>query len=251
MNLSGKVVVITGAAGGIGAACARFICEIGGHVVVADRNGARDAVVAALSAEGLSVEAAELDVTDRAATDALIDGVCERHGRLDGFVANAAVNAGGSFITHTDEEWRRVMSVNLDGVYFGVRAAARRMTERRTGSIVILSSICGVKAVRPEVHAAYDVSKAGVAHLAKVVGCELAKTGVRVNAVGPGYTETSLLMDFLADHPDFGERWLDDIPMGRLLKPEEIAGTVGFLLSDLSSAITAQLIMADGGYSAS
>jgi NAD(P)-dependent dehydrogenase (short-subunit alcohol dehydrogenase family) len=248
MNLQGKVIIVTGAAGGIGAASTETICEYGGHVIVADCNGKEQDVAKSLAAAGHSVEPASLDVTDSKATDSLIEAIWRQHGRLDGFVANAAINDGDAFLDHTDEQWRRVMSVNLDGVFFGVRAAARRMSKQKSGSIVIVSSICGMKAVRPEVHAAYDVTKAAVAHLAKVVGCELGRTGVRVNAIGPGYTETPLLMEFLQSHPGFLQHWVEDTPIGRLLKPKEIAGTVAFLLSDLSCAITAQLIVADGGY---
>ncbi|WP_334174546.1 SDR family oxidoreductase [Pseudoxanthobacter sp.] len=249
MELRDRVVIVTGGARGIGLAIARAVCAAGGCAVIADRAGA-EAAAGTLRAAGHAAEAATLDVTDSAAVDALTDDVARRHGRIDGFVANAAFANASTLLDHTDAEWRGVMAVNLDGVFYSVRAAGRHMVKAGRGSVVVISSVAGVRAVRPEVHAAYDVSKAAVAHLARVVGVEWAKSGVRVNAVGPGYTETEMLRAVGIEHPEVMARWLDDMPNGRLLQPDQIAAVVAFLLSDASSAINAQLIMADAGYSA-
>ena len=142
------------------------------------------------------------------------------------------------------------LKINLDGVFYCVRSFGKRMVERKSGSIVCISSIAGVKAVRPELHAGYDVSKAGVAHLCRVVGVEWATHNVRVNAVGPGYTETDMLKKVGLEQPAVMKAWIDDIPMKRLLQPAEIAATIGFLVSDAASGITGQLVMTDAGYSA-
>lgn len=248
MELENKIIIITGGARGIGAAIAETVSEKGAHVVIADIEGAPE-IASQLRAQGRAASGMQLDVTDSAGVDTFLDKVISEHGRIDGFVANAALVNSSAMIDHTDDEWRRVMSVNLDGVFYCVRAAGRHMIAAGSGSIVAISSIAGVKAVRPEVHAAYDVSKAAVAHLARVVGVEWAKHNVRVNAVGPGYTETEMLKAVGIANPEIMAQWLADMPTGRLLQPQEIANVVAFLLADASSAITAQLIMADSGYS--
>lgn len=250
MDFSDKTIAITGGARGIGYAIANAVVTAGGHVAIADLSGAEDAAEQ-LKAAGYSAEGHTLDVTDSGAIDAFVDGIVQRRGALDGFVAGAAFANSSTMLEHSDKEWRDVMSVNLDGVFYSVRAAGRHMTKAGSGSIVVISSTAGVKAVRPEVHAAYDVSKAAVAHMARVVGVEWAKTGVRVNAIGPGYTETEMLKSVGIEHPEVMAVWLEDMPGGRLLQPEEIANVVAFLLSPQSSAINGQLVMADAGYTSS
>lgn len=248
-SLKGHVVVVTGAARGIGEAIARQVGGMGAHVVMADLSDAVRETARSLVEDGLSAEAVTVDVTQSESVDALASELVGRHGRLDGLVANAGISYEAETASHTDEQWRRVMSINLDGVFYCVRGFGRHMLESGRGSIVAISSIAGVKAVRPEFHAGYDVAKAGVAHLARVVGAEWAARGVRVNAVGPGYTRTRMLEDVGIQRPEVMAKWIDDIPMKRLLEPVEVASTVGFLLTNAASGITGQLIMADAGYS--
>eukprot|EP01037_Dinobryon_pediforme_P015620 gene15621-15766_t len=249
-RLDGRIIVVTGAARGIGATIAHHIATLGAYVVLTDRSPAGAATANSLVEAGLSAEYIEMDVTSSEDVNRVSVDLLGRHGRIDGLVANAGIAYESSTVDHTDADWRRVMSVNLDGTFFCLRAFGRLMVNAGRGAMVATSSIAGVKAVRPEVHVGYDVSKAGVAHMCRVLGVEWAKSGVRVNAVGPGYTDTEMLAEVGRTQPEVMKRWLDDMPIGRLLDRTEIASAIAFLLSDASRGITGQLLMVDGGYSA-
>ncbi|MCB2129045.1 MAG: SDR family oxidoreductase [Rhodobacteraceae bacterium] len=249
-SLDGKVAVVTGAARGIGEAISRQLGEMGAHVVMADMLDVVDETARKLGDEGLSTEGERVDVTSSQNVNELAKRVNAKHGRVDIVVANAGIAYESTTEDHSDEDWRRVMSINLDGVFYTARAFGNIMLDQGGGSIIAISSIAGVKAVRPELHIGYDVTKAGVAHFCKVAGVEWAARGVRVNAVGPGYTNTEMLQRVGLEQPEVMARWIDDIPMSRLLEPSEIAQAVAFLASDAASGITGQLLMADAGYSA-
>lgn len=249
-SLEGKVAFVTGAAGGIGSAITERLAGLGAAVVLADAVDGVTEAAKRWSDKGFRAQGVKVDVTDSAAVEKIAAALNEEHGAVDILVANAGISYESNTQEHSDADWRRVMAINLDGVFYCMRAFGKRMVERRSGAIVATSSIAGVKAVRPELHAGYDVSKAGVAHLCKVVGVEWAPFNVRVNAVGPGYTETEMLKKVGMEHPAVMKTWLDDTPAKRLLQPAEIAATIGFLVSDAASGITGQLIMTDHGYSA-
>lgn len=249
-SLDNKTAVVTGGAGGIGSAITERLGNLGATVVLADIADYVEDSAKKWGAQGFRTKGVQLDVTDPKAVEKAASALNEEFGAIDILVANAGIAYESNTQDHSDEDWRRVMSVNLDGVFHCVRAFGKRMVDRRRGSIVAISSIAGVKAVRPELHSGYDVSKAAVAHLCRVVGVEWAPFNVRVNAVGPGYTETEMLKRVGMAQPAVLKAWLDDVPTRRLLQPAEIAATIGFLVSDAASGITGQLLMADHGYSA-
>jgi NAD(P)-dependent dehydrogenase (short-subunit alcohol dehydrogenase family) len=247
-GLQGRVAVVTGAARGIGATISRHLAALGATVVLADRNATVEETAREL---GSPASALVFDVTDSKAVDAAAKQVLDKHGRIDILVANAGIAYEKSAVDHTDEDWRRVMAVNLDGVFYTARAFAPAMIAKKSGAMVLISSIAGVKAVRPELHVGYDVAKAGVAHMARILAIEWAPFGLRVNAVGPGYVDTELLAEVGRTQPEVMKIWIEDMPIGRLLRQEEIAGTVGFLASDAATGVNGHLLMTDGGYSVS
>jgi len=250
-SLAGRTAVVTGAAGGIGSAITERLGGLGATVVLADAVDRVTDAAKEWADKGLKTKGVKFDVTDSKAVEKVAAQLNEEFGAIDILVANAGIAYESNTQDHSDEDWHRVMKINLDGVFFCVRSFGKRMVERKRGSIVAISSIAGVKAVRPELHAGYDVSKAGVAHLCRVVGVEWAPFNVRVNAVGPGYTDTEMLRKVGMAQPEVLNMWLNDTPGKRLMKPAEIAATIGFLVSDAASGITGQNVMTDNGYSAS
>lgn len=233
--LDGLVALVTGGGSGIGAATAALLRARGATVVAADlRPG-----------DGIEV----LDVTDESAVDALVASVVERHGRLD-LAANVAGTSGvyAEVADSTTADWRATMAVNLDAVYFCVRAQLRAMRARGAGSIVNVASSAGRMGV-PGL-AAYSASKHGVLGLTRSAALEVARAGVRVNAVCPGSVRTPMLRSFVGGDEDVLEKMGRRAPMGRLGEPSEIAEAVVWLLSGAASFVTGSVVEPDGGVAA-
>jgi NAD(P)-dependent dehydrogenase (short-subunit alcohol dehydrogenase family) len=248
-QLRDRVAVVTGAAGGIGREVCTHLAALGAIVVAADRARNVAEVTAALQQSGAKADSIVFDVANSKAVDEACTEIIRRHSKVDILVANAGIAYESATIDHSDADWRRVMDINLDGTFYCVRAFGREMVKRRSGAIVATSSIAAITAVRPELHVGYDVSKAGVSHLCRILAVEWAKYNVRVNAVGPGYTDTELLANVGRTKPEIMKVWLDDMPVHRLMTPREIASVIGFLASDAASGVTGQVLMVDGGYS--
>ncbi len=251
MNLTGKVALVTGGAGDMGKAIAIQLRNLGATVVLADLKDNVGQVASDLSTDGHKVDWVKIDVSDSKSVDAGVAETVKRHGGLHVLVANAGISYEQSTLEHSDENWRRVMAVNLDGAFFCIRAAGRQMAANGGGSIIAISSICSVTTSRPEIHIGYDVSKAGIGHMCRNVAIEWASKNIRVNAVGPGYTDTVMLEEVGKTRPAVMKQWLEDMPIHRLMAPREIADAVAFLASDAASGITGHELMVDGGYSVS
>lgn len=243
-DLSGRLAVVTGGAAGIGRAISGVLAEAGARVVVADRDGAR-AEAAAAELGGIALV---LDVTDAAACEAAAARLAEAEGAPDILINNAGIVQNAPALEVALDDWRRVIDVNLHGVFHTARAFGAPMVAAGRGAVVNISSICGEVAVHPQPQAAYNASKAAVNLLTRSLAVEWAGR-VRVNAVAPGYTATELTLAGRS-RPEWFETWLAGIPMRRLAEPREIALAVAFLASDAASYITGTVLTVDGGYTA-
>ena len=248
-SLGGKTALVTGAGRGIGREIARGYAEAGASLVLADINGQRARAVASeLERAGVEVLALEADVSDSAAVDAMVSAAVERFGRLDVAVNNAGVCELAEVCETTDEQWRKIFSVNADGVFYCCRAEARQMLaqEHSGGSIINMASMSGLIANHPQTQSAYNASKAAVIHFSRSMAAELAPRGVRVNSVSPGYVDTDETGDWAFLHPTIQR----DTPMARLARPEELRGVFLFLASDSASFVTGSNLVIDGGFTA-
>lgn len=249
MRLRGKTAVVTGGARGIGEAICRAFVREGAKVVIGDL----DEAAAHAVAESLGNDKAMAlgaDVTDRAALDALAGAARERFGRLDVLVANAGVNVFTSPLETTEADWRRCLSVDLDGVWNSARAVLPHMLDNGGGSIIALGSVHSFSII-PGCFP-YPVAKHAVIGLVRALGLEYARQGVRVNAIAPGYIDTQLAHDHWASFPDpeaERRKAYDLHPPGRIGRPEEVAMTAVFLASDEAPFINAATIVIDGGRS--
>jgi len=247
-DLDGKVAIVTGAGSGIGAACAGLLAARGASVLVADIDlESAGMVAAAIGADGGKAVAHRVDVSDPAMAEAMVAAAMEQLGRLDIAVNNAGVASEGNVIADLSlESWRRVMSVNLDGVFHCVRAETRAMRPQGRGSIINVASVLGV--VGSAGMADYTAAKHGVIGLTKAAALGHAADGIRVNAVGPGYVNTPMLTSRLSAEGLAQRAALH--PLGRLAEAEEIAEMVAWLASEASSFATGGFYPVDGGFSA-
>ncbi|MFN7175491.1 MAG: SDR family NAD(P)-dependent oxidoreductase [Thermaurantiacus sp.] len=241
-RFEGRVAIVTGGASGIGAATVRLLAAGGARVVVADLAEAGAAVAAESGGRFRRV-----DVAVEAEVNWMVADTLAADGRLDILVNNAGIGALGAVSELATDMWRKVMAVDLDAVFWACRAAIPAMRAAGSGVIVNVASISGLAADHG--FAAYNAAKAGLINLTRAIAIDHAKDGIRANAVCPGLVDTPLAGP-LAAVPGMMDAWLPTIPIGRAIRPEEIAEVVGFLASDAASAMTGSIVVADGGMTA-
>ena len=252
-RLIGQVAIVTGAAQGLGLGIATRLAAEGARVVLADVSEAVHSAAAGIT-PGPAASAAVCDVADSAAVDRLVAETVQQHGQLDIMVANAGIVGGGPIVEMRDETFRRILAVNLEGAFFCLRAAARVMIPRQSGSIVTLGSIFGRDT--PARSAAYGASKAGIVALTQAAARELGPHGIRVNCVSPGNMDTEMHWAALqrraeatgASFADLRDAVRASVPLGRHGTADDLAAAVAFLVSPDAAYISGQTINVDGGF---
>jgi 3-oxoacyl-[acyl-carrier protein] reductase len=234
-SLDGKNALVTGASRGIGRAIALELSSAGASVIVGYRSGADEAEAVAKEAGGRALSA---DVSDPDAAAKLVEDA----GELDVLVNNAGLTRDGLIARMPDADWRDVIETNLSSVFYTCRAVARSMMRRRSGAIVNVSSVVGLRGNPGQTN--YSASKAGMIGFTKALARELGSRGVRANVVAPGYVH-SRLTDEISE--EMRALMLQNTPLGRLGEPEDIAGAVRFLCSDAAAYITGEVLLVDGG----
>lgn len=244
-NLKGRVALVTGASSGLGTQFARALADNGASVVLVARRADRlKALKDEIEAKGGKAIAAEADVTDRAAMTRAFDAAEKAFGTVTILVNNAGIAHGGRAVEMSPEEWRKVLSTNLDSVFFWAQEASRRiLAAKKQGAIVNIASVLGLAVSKGAV--AYAAAKAGVVQVTKALAVELAFKGVRMNAIAPGWFVTEMNDDYLSG--EAGDAIKREIPMGRFGNPGDLDGALLLLVSDAGSYITGATVVVDGG----
>ena len=241
-DMTGKTVVVSGSTRGIGRAIAERFAELGANVVISGTTESVQDVATELRNAGYAVTGVQADVSIPEQAQQLIDTAVATYGTVDVLVNNAGITRDGLLIRMGEDDWDRVMEVNLKGTFLLTKAAAKIMMKKRTGRIVNITSVVGVAGNAGQAN--YAASKAGIIGFTKSIARELGSRGITCNAVAPGFIE-SHMTDALPE--TVRETYLKSIPTGRYGNPSEVAGLVVFLSSQESAYITGQVVHIDGG----
>lgn len=247
-RLDGQVALITGGTRGIGLAIAQALGEAGARLVLSSTKP-RPEAVEELRGQGFSVDYVQGDIGDPAVPARLVAETIRLGGRIDILVNNAGVAAHGETETFSGETYRRLMDINVDGVFRACQAALVPMRAQRSGVILNIGSISGVVSNIPQKQVAYNTSKGAVHMMTRSIASDVAAEGIRVNAIAPGYITTEMTNGGLAD-PVWGPVWKQMTPMGRGGSPEDVGAAALYLCSPASAYVTGEVLMVDGGYTA-
>ncbi|KAI8975648.1 hypothetical protein BDF20DRAFT_879872 [Mycotypha africana] len=249
-SLKGKVAVVTGGGRGLGLDMSKALAESGASVAIMYVSSDKTKDTAAQIAKDYNVtcKAYKADIVNAEEVQKAIDQIHQDFGAIDVLVANAGINSGGPAEKLDLKDWQNVMDVNVNGVFYTIRAAAKYMLEKGSGSVIITSSISGHVANRPQLQCAYNTSKGATTMMAKTLAYEWASKGIRVNALCPGYMRTDLLNATFKENPEWEDIWCKLTPMGRIGEAKELRGAIVFLASDASSYVTGTELFVDGGY---
>src|ERR1700732_1398430 len=241
--LDGRVAIVTGGARGIGLETAKALKENGARIVIVDIN----AQVGEKAAKELDADFVRTDLTRSDEVSRLATEVRSKHGRIDIAFNNAGIAINAPSEECSDQDWHKVININLHAVFYCCREFGKVMLEQGKGSIINTASMSGIISNTPQPQSAYNVSKAGVIMLTKSLAGEWAKRGVRVNSISPGYIGTEMTKLGMSNQ-EWHAEWLKFTPMGRVGEPREVASVVVFLASEASSYFTGSNLVVDGGY---
>ena len=245
-RLDGQVALVTGATRGIGLGIARALADAGAHVILSSKTPKPD-IVASFKDAGHEVDYIQADMQDPEAPARLVAEATAITGRLDILVNNAGVAQHGETHSFTEENYRRLMDINVDSVFRACQAALGPMREQRSGVILNIGSISGCISNIPQPQAAYNASKAAVHMLTKSIASDYAAEGIRANAIAPGYIETDMTAGGYAN-PEWAPVWRDMTPMPKVGTPEDIGAAALYLCSPASGYVTGAVLVIDGGY---
>ena len=247
MSFKEKVIVITGAGSGIGAATVRFFAKKEAYVVLADIS--LEKMVDIADSIPMECMIQKTDVSQYDQMQSLAGAVIKKYGQIDVWVNNAGIGPTQMLKTadHSLQDWERVIAVNQSGVFYGMKVALPAMLKQGSGNIVNVASLAGLKASGNNI--SYVASKFAVVGMTKAAALEYAKKNIRINAVCPGYTDTNMLRQLLEVKPDIEDKLKSHIPMGRFGKAIEVATAIGWLASDETQFMTGQTLALDGGTS--
>ena len=242
MGLENKVAIVTGAARGIGRAIAKRLSQDGAAVAICDLLEEISATAEELRSEGANVVPLQVNVTDTEAVESMVQTAIDKLGRVDILVNNAGIVRDSLIVRMKESDWDAVLAVNLKGAFNCTKAVARPMMKQRSGKIVNLASVMGITGNIGQAN--YSASKAGIIGLTKSAAKELGRRGINVNAIAPGFIMSKMTEALPEDQK---KKAVDNIPLGVLGTPEDVANLAAFLVSDSARYITGQVIQVDGG----